>query len=258
MIFFQKSLIAHQIIVISTSTSVLASISASSDSKTSSVSPEYGLVKELIQQVKMLEIDVYYPQDLPEQSATQHSEVLRAHKAVVDQKIYSAVFKWVPSEYYTYSLPQRAEILGAHSTFQLCKSMLMENKSYDASLSDATYSQFYLVILQYETSINNKKLQSEIRALRPVVKRLDPSKFDFRVASEEDNARLTGYSHNAVTPFGLLEDIPIVFSKEIKGTPTMNPFCWMGGGHVHCKVGMAVNDFIKAQKPFVMDVTDPR
>jgi prolyl-tRNA editing enzyme YbaK/EbsC (Cys-tRNA(Pro) deacylase) len=206
----------------------------------------------------MLENDMYYPKDLPEQSAKQQAEVLRARKAVVDQKIYSAVFKWVPSEYYTYSLPQRAEILGAHSTFQLCKSMLVENKSFDASLSDATYSQFYLVILQYETSINNKKLQSEIRALRPVAKRLDHSKFDFRVTSEEDNARLTGYSHNAVTPFGLLEDVPIVFSKKITGTPTMNPFCWMGGGHVHCKVGMAVNDFIKAQNPFVMDITDPR
>lgn len=201
---------------------------------------------------------MYYPKDLPEQSAKQQAEVLRAHKAVADQKIYSAVFKWVPSEYYTYSLPQRAEILGAHSTFQLCKSMLLCNKSFDASLSDATYSQFYLVILQYETSINNKKLQSEIRALRPVAKRLDHSKFDFRVASEEDNARLTGYSHNAVTPFGLLEHVPIVFSKEITGTSTMNPFCWMGAGHVQCKVGMAINDFIKAQNPFVMDITDPR
>jgi len=226
-------------------------------SKVASASP--GSVLMILNgKVKMLEKTIYYPKDLPEQSAKQQEEVLRAHKAVVDQKIYSAIFKWVPTEYYNFSLSQRAEILGSHSTFQLCKSMLMENKSFDASLSDSNYSQFYLVILQYETSINNKKLKSEIRALRPVKKRLDPSKFDFRLANEADNARLTGYSHNAVTPFGLLEDVPIVFSKGITDNSNMTPFVWMGGGHIHCKIGIAVKDFIKAKSPFVMDVTDPR
>jgi len=236
---------------------LLASVQDLTYSKVASASP--GSVLMILNgKVKMLEKTIYYPKDLPEQSAKQQEEVLRAHKAVVDQKIYSAIFKWVPTEYYNFSLSQRAEILGSHSTFQLCKSMLMENKSFDASLNDSNYSQFYLVILQYETSINNKKLKSEIRALRPVKKRLDPSKFDFRLANEADNARLTGYSHNAVTPFGLLEDVPIVFSKGITDNSNMTPFVWMGGGHIHCKIGIAVKDFIKAKSPFVMDVTDPR
>ena len=203
---------------------------------------------------------MFYPKGFPEQSATQQEEVLRARNAVVANKIYSSVFKWVPEEYYSYSLSKRAEILGAHSTFQLCKSMLMENKSFDASLADdsPSYARFYLVILQYETAINNKKLQSEVRALRSVAKRLDQGKFDFRVAGEEDNARLTGYSHNAVTPFGMLEDVPIILSKAIIHNSDMTKFIWMGGGHIHCKVGMAVSDFISANKPYVLDVTDSR
>eukprot|EP00979_Chaetoceros_neogracilis_P000495 scaffold113_cov202-Chaetoceros_neogracile.AAC.2 len=244
--------------IIYTCIRVLASLQASGLSKSPVASLGCSSKEELFKQVRLLEKAIYYPRDLPDQSAKQQEEVLRAHKAVIDLKIYSAIFKWVPAEYYNFSLSQRAEILGSHSTFQLCKSMLMENKAFDDSLSDENYSQFYLVILQYETSINNKKLKSEIRALRPVAKRLDPSKFDFRVANEADNARLTGYSHNAVTPFGLLEDVPIVLSKGITEYSNMTPFMWMGGGHKDCKVGMAAKDFIKAKSPFVIDVTDPR
>ncbi len=135
----------------------------------------------------------------------------------------------------------------------------MENKSFDPAQADgSTYGRFYLVLLQYESTINNKKLQSEIRALRPVANRLDPSNFDFRVASEEENARLTGYSHNAVTPFGMLENVPIVLSKAIVDTEDMTQFIWMGGGHIHCKIGLSVSDFIGVMKPLVLDVTDKR
>jgi prolyl-tRNA editing enzyme YbaK/EbsC (Cys-tRNA(Pro) deacylase) len=168
------------------------------------------------------------------------------------------VFKWVADDYYNYSLVQRAKLLGAHSSFQLCKSMLMENKSFVPHEENETYSRFYLVVLQYETSINSKKLQSEIRALRPLKNRLDPSNFEFRVASEEDNARVTGFSHNAVTPFGMMEHVPVILSKAIVECYDMTAFIWMGGGHIHCKLGMAVSEFVRVIKPLVLDVTDPR
>jgi prolyl-tRNA editing enzyme YbaK/EbsC (Cys-tRNA(Pro) deacylase) len=216
-------------------------------------------VEELSSQVKKLEECTYFPPNVTDLSSIQKEEVSRAHNAVACENIYSSDFKWVPEEYYSFTLSKRADILGAHSTFQLCKSMVMENKSFDCSLqTDASNSQFYLVILQYKTCINNKKLQSEIRALRPVAARLDPSKYDFRVASAEDNARLTGYSHNAVTPFGMLVDFPIILSKSILEYSEMTKFMWMGGGHVHCKLGMAVSDFIKVKKPLILDVTDLR
>ncbi len=216
------------------------------------------VIQDLSLRVKRLEKAAYYPSDLPEQSDLQQEEVSRARNAVACHKIFSSVFKWVPEDYYSLPLSKRAQILGAHSTFQLCKSMLMENKSFDASSADESYAKFYLIILQYETSINNKKLSSEIRALRPVASRLDSTKFDFRVASAEDNARLTGYSHNAVTPFGMLEDVPIILSKEITRNKDMTQFIWMGGGHIHCKVGLAVSDFIRAKNPLVLDITDNR
>lgn len=215
-------------------------------------------ISDLVTKVNLIEQKRNFPENL-KPSEKQKEEVLRAKNAVIAQKIYSSVFKWVPENYYTLTLEQRAKLLGASSTFQLCKSMLMENKSYDASCAhDRNYARFYLVILQYETAINNKKLQSEIRALVPVKERLDFSKFDFRVASEEDNARLTDYSHNAVTPFGMKENIPIVLSKAITETKDMSPFIWMGGGHIHLKLGMAVSDFIKTADPLVLDVTDAR
>jgi prolyl-tRNA editing enzyme YbaK/EbsC (Cys-tRNA(Pro) deacylase) len=213
---------------------------------------------QLLIEVRGLEKSLYYPQDFPEQSESNHEEIKRVRKSIVSHKIYSAVFRWVPVNYYDLTLEKRAQILAAHSTFQLCKSMLMENKAFASSEENETYSKFYLIILQYKTSINTKKLQSEIRALRPVQKRLDPSKFDFRVASDDDNTRLTGYSHNAVSPFGMLQNVPIILSKAIMEQSDMNPFVWMGGGHVHCKLGLAVSDFIRVIKPFVLDVADPR
>jgi prolyl-tRNA editing enzyme YbaK/EbsC (Cys-tRNA(Pro) deacylase) len=191
-----------------------------------------------------------------------HEQVQRAYNSVViHHNIYSSVFKWVPEKYYSLTLAQRAKILGAQSTWQLCKSMLMENKAFDPSLSsdDGSYSQFYLVVLQYETTISTKKLVSEIRALKkPVTKRYDTNKFDFRLASSADNDKLTGYTHNAVSPFGLLDSksVTIILAKSIQDMGA--PFIWMGGGHVHCKVGMAANDFIGALNPLVLDVTEPR
>lgn len=140
--------------------------------------------------------------------------------------------------------------------------MLMENKAYDPALAsdtnDGSYSRFYMIVLQYETSISSKKLVSEVRALKqPVTKRYDTNKFDFRLASSEDNDRLTGYTHNAVSPFGLLDpnSVTIILSKSIIDTAK---FIWMGGGHIHCKIGMATSDFIDALKPVVLDVTEAR
>mmetsp|Transcript_10832 Transcript_10832/g.20261 ORF Transcript_10832/g.20261 Transcript_10832/m.20261 type:complete len:251 (+) Transcript_10832:190-942(+) len=215
-------------------------------------------IDQLLTEVRGVEKSLYYPPDYPDQSEQSHEEITRARNSIANHKIYSAVFRWVPDNYYGFTLEKRAEILGSHSTFQLCKSMLMENKACILSEENEMYSQFYLLVLQYEASINTKKLQSEVRALRPVKSRLDPSKYDFRVASEDDNARLTGYSHNAVSPFGMLHNVPVILSKAIVEQSDMSPYVWMGGGHVHCKLGLAVSDFIRALQPHILDFTDPR
>lgn len=195
----------------------------------------------------------------PTLTTTALSQMSRARSAVIKSNCTSAVWKFVPSDYYAYDLEKRRQTLGATTTFQLCKSMLMENIKCDNSdCTDRTNSRYYLVVVQYEAEINGKKLASEIRALRPAGKdRLPPNKFDFRLASSEDNDRLTGYVHNSVTPFGMSDDkVPIVLASAIKDVRPA--FVYMGGGHVDLKLGMAVEDFVKGTSAIVADVSDAR
>ena len=184
--------------------------------------------------------------------------------------ISSVCWKWVPSHYYTLSLKDRAAILQASSTNQLCKSMLMENRAYkpDSPSSNnkrndfdlnRTNSRFYLVVVQYEAVINAKKLESEIRGLRPFQSglRLSKTDLDFQMASSEDNDKVTGYKHNSVTPFGLLDtSVPVILSKAIVEQVKNPAFIWMGGGHVDLKLGMAVCEFVTAMDALVLDVSD--
>ena len=194
----------------------------------------------------------------PTLTPTALSQMSRARSAVIGANCTSAVWKFVPSDYYTYDLEKRRQTLGASNSFQLTKSVLFENIKCDATdCSDRTNSRYYLVVVQYEAEINGKKLASEIRALRPAVKdRLPPNKFEFRLASSGDNDKLTGYGHNSVTPFGLLEDVPVLMASAIRDVKPA--FVFMGGGHVDLKLGMAVEDFVQGANAIVADVSDPR
>ena len=181
----------------------------------------------------------------------------RARFAVESAGLYSAVWKFVPQDYYNWPLKQRAACLGASSIHHLCKSLLLDNKKVPKDAPhDPTNPKFVLVVLQYAAELDNQQLVNAIRALRKDVhKRLPDSQFDFRLASPADNDRLTGYTHNSVTPFGLYNgSIPIVLAESI--VPLK--FFWMGGGHVHLKLGMSVADFRKALKPVVAPISQPR
>jgi prolyl-tRNA editing enzyme YbaK/EbsC (Cys-tRNA(Pro) deacylase) len=111
-----------------------------------------------------------------------------------------------------------------------------------------------LAVIQYDSTLDIRKLTNAIRSLKPVKERLDYSRFDFRVADTVDNDRLTGYSYNSVTPFGLLEKVPILLSDAV----VPHKFFWMGGGHVHLKLGMAVADFVQTTDAIVADISRPR
>eukprot|EP00521_Asterionellopsis_glacialis_P002186 CAMPEP_0195258498 /NCGR_PEP_ID=MMETSP0706-20130129/7437_1 /TAXON_ID=33640 /ORGANISM="Asterionellopsis glacialis, Strain CCMP134" /LENGTH=215 /DNA_ID=CAMNT_0040311883 /DNA_START=52 /DNA_END=699 /DNA_ORIENTATION=+ len=181
----------------------------------------------------------------------------RARESVERKGIYSAVWKWVPDNYYEKTLEQRSKILGAPSVRNLCKSLVLENRAWAENGNPQTNPRFVMVVVQYAATLDVKKLTTAIRALRTNVQdRIDVSKFDFRVASSEDNDRLTGYSHNSVTPFGLLEEksLPIVLASSI----VPEKFFWMGGGHIHLKLGMAVSDFSQATGAVVADISHPR
>ena len=189
-------------------------------------------------------------------AVTQVDESMRrARQAVEKAQLLSACWKFVPPPYYTWPLAQRAAYLGAPTIHHLCKSLLLENKKATGDDVNATFPKFVMVIVQYSASLETKALVNAIRALRPVEDRKDPSCFEFRIASSEDNDRLTGYQHNSVTPFGLLsKDVVMVLAEAI--VPLK--FLWMGGGHVELKLGMAVTDFCAALKPVIAPITQPR
>lgn len=181
----------------------------------------------------------------------------RARAHVEEMGLYSANWKWVPEPYYTWELEQRAKVLGAQSTQMLCKALLLENKKVTdkpETEDSKTNPRFMLVVLQYESELDVKRLATSIRKLRPVAERLDESQFDLRVADPSDNDRITGYEFNSVTPFGLKEQVPIILSSAI----VPYSYFWMGGGHVHLKLGMSVSDFTKLPNVQIMECSVPR
>eukprot|EP00591_Stephanopyxis_turris_P003549 CAMPEP_0195519482 /NCGR_PEP_ID=MMETSP0794_2-20130614/14862_1 /TAXON_ID=515487 /ORGANISM="Stephanopyxis turris, Strain CCMP 815" /LENGTH=245 /DNA_ID=CAMNT_0040648641 /DNA_START=123 /DNA_END=860 /DNA_ORIENTATION=+ len=225
----------------------------------SSIAIQNNEVGKLLQRVQAVESGIFQRNEAVDESTR------RARRAVESLKCYSAQWKWCPANYYNTELAQRAKHLGTFSQNQLCKAMLMENRAYDSKhargKNDRTYSRFYLVVVQYTAEFNSRKLEVAIRSLRSMKEgRLTPNCFKFLVAKEEDNLRLTGYAHNSVSPFGILDTtIPIVLpSAVVDELQSSSPIFWMGGGHVHLKLGMAINDFIRATNAIVADVTDPR
>jgi prolyl-tRNA editing enzyme YbaK/EbsC (Cys-tRNA(Pro) deacylase) len=188
----------------------------------------------------------------PADVAVTDEQIWRARQAVQGAHIHSSVWKWVPENYYQRSLAERATALGALNVEYLCKSLLLENRKVVQESPDNP--RFVLVILQYAAALDTQKLCNVIRRLLPVSKRLDVSKYDFRIAAVEDNDRITGYQHNSVTPFGLREPVRIVMTENV----VQLGFFWMGGGHVHLKLGMATSEFCKALDTILGDISNPR
>lgn len=192
-------------------------------------------------------------------STSKHLEdehVRRARAHAERTGCFSTQWKWVQEDYYRKTLLERATLLKAScGVLSLCKSLLLENKKHNsAAADDSTYPKYVMVILQYASTLNNQKLVNALRQLRPVDQRLDPNQYDLRLASDEDNDRLTGYTHNSVSPFGLIEP-DRVFMVMSSSIPC---YLYLGGGHVHCKLGLARSDLCRALQPLVADVADPR
>jgi len=180
----------------------------------------------------------------------------RARREVEALGLYSSRWVWVPEPYYTWPLTKRAQMLRAPETAHLCKSLLLENKKVtDRNHDFWLHPRFVMVVLQYDAELSTDLLTKSIRRLRPVEERMDPSDFDWRVADPEDNDRITGYQFNSVTPLGLNEDVPIILSSAVADLG----YFWMGGGHVHLKLGLSVSDFVdKVKNVKVMEASVPR
>jgi hypothetical protein len=165
--------------------------------------------------------------------------------------------------------------LNASTPQALCKSLLLENRKYFSAIhdqkvlstDDPTYPRFVLVIIQYISSLNTCKLTTAIRSLQSnILHRIDSNYFDWRVAESIDNDRITGYAHNSVTPFGMLIDdqwhhqsnnncrsindntnmdnVRVILSLAAASDSRL---LWMGGGHVHLKLGVATSEFMSTK-----------
>ena len=51
------------------------------------------------------------------------------------------------------------------------------------------------------------------------------------------------------------EEVPIILSKSVSDLG----YFWMGGGHIHLKLGLAVSDFVNTVKNVkIMELSIPR
>jgi len=162
-----------------------------------------------------------------------------------------------PSSYYEWTLEQRRALLDAPSTFHLCKTIVMENTSFNPAYADEPYYFKHLcVVVQYEAKLNAEKLMKIAKALqnsRADKTQVSKKNFHFRLADENTALQLTGYGYNAITPFLMKTDLPIILSEA--ATRLHPRYFWMGGGEVDLKLGMSVDEFVKTTDALVADIS---
>jgi prolyl-tRNA editing enzyme YbaK/EbsC (Cys-tRNA(Pro) deacylase) len=189
---------------------------------------------------------------LPVESPTQSA--LAAH--FVQHGMRSCRFVRTPDTYYTWSLAKRARLLGCEPS-QLCKTIVLENIWTEAKdCSDPTDSRFYCVVLQYVAKLDPEQLMRALRDLRPKETRLSRRSVKFRLARSDVSDELTGFEHNAVTPFLCRTPIPVILAKAVAELP--HGYFWIGGGEVTLKLGVGLDEFLANTRAFVLPCSDPR
>jgi prolyl-tRNA editing enzyme YbaK/EbsC (Cys-tRNA(Pro) deacylase) len=185
-----------------------------------------------------------------------HDPVQRVKRDLAKRKVFSGSFIKVPENYYGLTLMQRA--LQLRSTVpQLCKSIIFQNTNWTEDVpGDPTNAQYYLVVVQYQAKMDTKLLVDLIHSLRPPETRLPRKNIHFRLATEADNDRISGFRHNAVSPFGMLENIPIVICKNV--VDVQPGYIFMGGGLPDVKLGVSVADFVRSTNAIVGKISNLR
>eukprot|EP00388_Colpodella_angusta_P046183 GDKK01068504.1.p1 GENE.GDKK01068504.1~~GDKK01068504.1.p1 ORF type:complete len:238 (-),score=40.21 GDKK01068504.1:127-774(-) len=188
--------------------------------------------------------------------AKRDDPITRVKAALLKKSIYSGKFVTVQSGYYDLTLDQRAELLKC-TVPQLCKSIIFENTMHDPTVVDShNNSKYYCVITQYTAKINVNSLRTLVHELRKPEDRLSKKKFHFQLADDQASFELSGFGHNAISPIGLKQDIPIIICNRILG---LNPaIIFLGGGEVDVKLALPVADLVRGTKAIVGDITEER
>jgi prolyl-tRNA editing enzyme YbaK/EbsC (Cys-tRNA(Pro) deacylase) len=166
-------------------------------------------------------------------------------------------FRRTPLDYYEWTLEARRAFLGAASTLQLCKTVLMVNsKMPGEAVDDPGNAKYYAVVVQYQRRLHNEKLIKLVRGLKNNA--VSAKLFNFRLCPEERSGALSGFGHNAVTPVGMRVKLPLILSHrvlELDATRFDGGVFWLGGGEVDVKWQVPVRDFARVFQPIVGDVT---
>lgn len=179
----------------------------------------------------------------------------RLHQELLDKGIAFHRFVRAPADYYQQGLEFRRNVLGAASIQHLCKSIIMENTHAHPDVKgweDPHNSKYYLVVVQYAFKLDTAKLDTFLHKLNGG--KVSKKHFHMRLASDEVGQQLSGFGHNAVSPIGCKERLPIIIASTI--TQLEPDFFWMGGGEVDLKLGMRAKDFVEQYGALVADITD--
>ncbi|ORZ32152.1 hypothetical protein BCR44DRAFT_1253131 [Catenaria anguillulae PL171] len=177
------------------------------------------------------------------------ARVVKGLAAIQLQGLYQLYL--VESDYYSWSLARRMCRLNAPTRDHLCKTIVMENtKCPHDSIEDPKFSKYYAVIVQYTAKLNAQKLLNWGREIMD--KKIPKSKYNFRLVPEDVSFKLTGFTNNGVSPFGMTCNLPIILAKGI--TELQPGIFWLGAGHVDWKVAVPVDEFVKATGCFVVDI----
>ena len=141
--------------------------------------------------------------------------------------------------------------------------MIMENtKVNDMTLEQASAAgriKYVCVLLQYANGkLNKEKLHDAVRKMEGKAA-VGKKQYSLRMVAQETSDALSGFEHNAVTPIGMMTEVPLLASSRIKALPEGK--VWMGGGEVDLKLRFDVaefaNKFTPAGRPVVFeDVTE--
>uniref|UniRef100_A0AAV1UAG1 YbaK/aminoacyl-tRNA synthetase-associated domain-containing protein n=1 Tax=Peronospora matthiolae TaxID=2874970 RepID=A0AAV1UAG1_9STRA len=158
------------------------------------------------------------------------------------ERLTSSALKTAPSDYYSWTLSQRAKFLGCGIS-HLCKSIVVENVAcVNKGIEDPLNSRYYCVVLQYISKLDAEQLRRFVRDDIPEADRPSRKKFNFQHAPAQVSEQLTGFKHNGVSTFGMQTSIPVIVAGEVAALKPA--FLWLGGGAETVKLRVSVQDLI--------------
>ncbi|CAD8072967.1 unnamed protein product [Paramecium primaurelia] len=110
----------------------------------------------------------------------------------------------------------------------------------------------YYIQEQYQINKYFKQLQNQ----KYPDKQISRNKLHFRLTSDEMSYQLSGYQFNAITPFNMVQNMPLLISDKILNLE----YIWFGGGHTDVKLRMDIKEMctLYPNKVYYTDIIMPQ